>query len=163
MIMMNQKNRILFPDTHRVGIYCRLSKDDELQDESASICNQRDYLTDYCKQQGWEIVAYYADDGFTGLNKDRPDLQRLMDDCEKHLINLVITKDASGRESAEVWGVCHFGRCPSFFIFGKVPQDSAPFLGTQPFRLSECSKGIGAFPNWQKLYVVRTHALIANL
>ena len=69
----------------------------------------------------------------------------------------------SGRESAEVWGICHFGRCPSFSIFEKVPQDSVPFLGTQPFRLSECSKGIGAFPNWQKLHGVSTHALLANL
>ena len=93
--MMSQKQNMMFTDTYRVAIYCRLSKDDEQQGESASISNQRDYLTDYCKQQGWEIVAYYADDGYTGLNMDRPDLQRLMADCEKHLVNLVITKDAS--------------------------------------------------------------------
>lgn len=92
---MNQKQNMMFPETYRVAVYCRLSKDDELQGESASISNQRDYLTDYCKQQGWELVGYYADDGYTGLNMDRPDLQRLLADCEKHLVNLVITKDAS--------------------------------------------------------------------
>ena len=30
--------------TWRVGVYCRLSKDDELTGESASISNQRDFL-----------------------------------------------------------------------------------------------------------------------
>ena len=50
-----------------------------------------------------------------------------------------------------------------FFISGKAPQDSVLFFGTQPFRLSECSKGIGAFLNWQKMHGVRTHALPANL
>ena len=34
-------------DTWRVGIYCRLSKDDELNGESASISNQRDILPNY--------------------------------------------------------------------------------------------------------------------
>ena len=92
---MNSKFYTMFPDTYRVAVYCRLSKDDELQGESASISNQRAYLTDYCKQQGWDVVAYYADDGYTGLNMNRPDLQRLLKDCEKHLVNLVITKDAS--------------------------------------------------------------------
>ena len=57
---MNQKQNMMFPETYRETVYCRLSKDDELQGESASISNQRDYLTDYCKQQGWEIVGYYG-------------------------------------------------------------------------------------------------------
>ena len=38
----------------RVAIYCRLSKDDDLQGESASIANQRDMLEKYCERQGWE-------------------------------------------------------------------------------------------------------------
>ena len=46
--------------------YCRLSKDDDLQGESASIANQRDMLEKYCEKQGWEVVAVYQDDGFTG-------------------------------------------------------------------------------------------------
>lgn len=38
--------------TWRVGVYCRLSKDDELTGESASISNQRDILVNYCQSQG---------------------------------------------------------------------------------------------------------------
>lgn len=79
----------------RVGIYCRLSKDDELQGESASISNQRDMLTAYCESQGWTIVTVFQDDGFTGLNMDRPGLQKTLRAVEKGTINLVITKDLS--------------------------------------------------------------------
>ena len=81
--------------TWRVGVYCRLSKDDELTGESASISNQRDILVNYCQSQGWQVVDVFQDDGYTGLNTDRPDLQRLLKACEKGLVNLVITKDQS--------------------------------------------------------------------
>ena len=64
---------------YRAAVYCRLSKDDDLQGESASIANQRDMLEKYCEKQGWEVVAVYQDDGFTGLNMERPDLQRMKD------------------------------------------------------------------------------------
>ena len=79
----------------RAAIYCRLSKDDDLQGESASIANQRDMLEKYCAKQGWEVVSVYQDDGFTGLNMDSPDLQRMLKAIEKKYINLVITKDLS--------------------------------------------------------------------
>ena len=35
-----------------VGIYCRLSKDDGTDNESASIATQKSILTDYVKKQG---------------------------------------------------------------------------------------------------------------
>ncbi len=80
---------------YRAAVYCRLSKDDDLQGESASIANQRDMLEKYCERQGWEVVAVYQDDGFTGLNMERPDLQRMLRAIERRQINLVITKDLS--------------------------------------------------------------------
>ena len=79
----------------RVAIYCRLSKDDDLDGESASIANQRDMLESYCEKQGWEVVAVYQDDGYTGLNMERPDLKRMLKAIERRQINLVITKDLS--------------------------------------------------------------------
>ena len=79
----------------RAAIYCRLSKDDDLQGESASIANQRDMLEKYCERQGWEVVAVYQDDGFTGLNMERPDLKRMLKAIERRQVNLVITKDLS--------------------------------------------------------------------
>ena len=52
-------------------------------------------LEKYCEKQGWEVVAVYQDDGFTGLNMERPDLQRMLRSIERRQINLVITKDLS--------------------------------------------------------------------
>ena len=49
------------PGLFAVGIYCRLSKDDDLQGESASISNQRELLTSVCKAQGWNIVEVYQE------------------------------------------------------------------------------------------------------
>ena len=79
----------------RAAIYCRLSKDDDQQGESASIANQRDMLEKYCEKQGWEVVAVYQDDGYTGLNMERPDLKRMLKAIERRQVNLVITKDLS--------------------------------------------------------------------
>ena len=93
--MMYDAMGAAFAGTYRAAIYCRLSKDDDLQGESASIANQRDMLESYCKQQGWEVAAIYQDDGYTGLNMERPDLQRMLKAIERKQINLVITKDLS--------------------------------------------------------------------
>ena len=79
----------------RAAIYCRLSKDDDLDGESASIANQRDMLEKYCEKQGWEVVEVYQDDGYTGLNMERPDLKRMIKAIERRQVNLVITKDLS--------------------------------------------------------------------
>ncbi len=84
-----------FADNYRAAIYCRLSKDDDLKGESASIANQRDMLEKYCKKQGWEVVSVYQDDGYTGLNMERPSLKRMLKAVEQRQVNLVITKDLS--------------------------------------------------------------------
>jgi len=81
----------------RAAIYARLSKDDddEREGESASIQTQKAMLEHYCESQGWEIVAVYTDDGYTGLNMNRPDLTRMLKAIERKQIDVVITKDLS--------------------------------------------------------------------
>ena len=88
----------------RAAIYCRLSKDDDLDGESASIANQRDMLESYCEKQGWEVVAVYQDDGYTGLNMERPDLKRMLKAIERRQINLVFSQDFPCRYSAHIFG-----------------------------------------------------------
>ena len=85
----------LLAGSFRAAIYCRLSKDDDLDGTSASIENQRDMLEKFCQKQGWEVTAVYQDDGFTGLNMERPDLKRMLKAIERKQVNLVITKDLS--------------------------------------------------------------------
>ena len=79
----------------QAAIYCRLSKDDEQKGESTSIQNQRDMLEHYVKEKGWNIFDVYVDDGYTGLNTNRPSFQRMIKDVEDKKIDIVITKDLS--------------------------------------------------------------------
>src|SRR5665648_525883 len=80
---------------YKVAIYCRLSKDDGNSGDSSSIESQKQMLTKHVKEQGWIIQDYFVDDGFSGLNFNRPDFKRMIEDIEKGKINLVITKDLS--------------------------------------------------------------------
>ena len=82
------------------ALYMRLSKDDELAGESASIENQRTILRDYADSNGFYIFDEYADDGWSGTNFDRPAFKRMMSDVESGKVNCILVKDLSrfGRE-----------------------------------------------------------------
>ena len=82
------------------ALYCRLSQDDMLAGESNSITNQKDILSKYARENGFTNTAFYADDGYSGTNFDRPDFQRMKADIEEGKIGMVIVKDLSrlGRE-----------------------------------------------------------------
>ena len=82
----------------RVGIYCRLSIEDRDKsgtDPSASIQNQRAMLRDYCHERNWEIYDIYVDDGYSGIDRNRPEFNRLLRDCEAGNIDIVLCKDQS--------------------------------------------------------------------
>ena len=78
-----------------VGIYLRLSREDDLSGVSESIQNQRDFLTRYVIQNGWNVAGVYADDGYSGTNFERPEFKRLIYDIESGKIDCVVTKDLS--------------------------------------------------------------------
>ncbi len=80
---------------NRVAIYCRLSKDDEQIGDSVSIETQKMLLSGYCINQDFEIVDTYIDDGFSGLNFNRPSFRRMINDIEDGKIDIVVTKDLS--------------------------------------------------------------------
>lgn len=79
----------------KVGLYMRLSKDDERAGESLSIENQRIILTKYAQERGWTITDEYIDDGYSGTNFDRPEVQRLLEDAKTGKIDTIIVKDLS--------------------------------------------------------------------
>lgn len=89
---------------YKVGMYMRLSKDDERSGESLSIENQRRILTSYVAEQGWTIYDEYVDDGISGTSFSRPGVQRMLDDAKNGKINLIICKDLSrfGRNYIQV-------------------------------------------------------------
>ena len=88
----------------KAALYCRLSKDDMLQGDSESIKTQKAMLTQYAKEHGFLVVEIYVDDGYSGLNFDRPSFNRMLDDIEAGKIDVVITKDLSrlGRDHLKV-------------------------------------------------------------
>ena len=82
----------------KVAIYCRLSiedRDKSCGDNSASIQNQKAMLRDYCRDRDWEIYDIYIDDGYSGIDRSRPEFNRLLNDCEKGRIDIVLCKDQS--------------------------------------------------------------------
>lgn len=48
---------------YHVGLYCRLSKDDDQKGESSSISTQKAILTSYCQAQGYDVFDIFVDDG----------------------------------------------------------------------------------------------------
>lgn len=102
--------------TYNVGIYCRLSNDDERDGESVSIENQKLLLQSYVRQMGWNEIDVYIDDGYTGTNFNRPGVQRLIEDAKAKRINLILVKDLS-----------RFGR--NYIEFGQYTDYLFPSLG----------------------------------
>jgi DNA invertase Pin-like site-specific DNA recombinase len=86
------------------GIYCRLSDEDERLGESVSIENQRDLLRKYVAEQGWNEIDVYVDDGYSGVNFERPAVKRLIEDAKSGRINIIVVKDLSrfGRNYIEI-------------------------------------------------------------
>ena len=83
---------------YKVGIYIRLSKEDEEKEkysESESIQNQRALLMQYIKENKLNFIAEYVDDGISGTSFDRPGFNKMIEDIENGKINMVITKDLS--------------------------------------------------------------------
>ena len=79
--------------TYNVGIYCRLSNDDERDGESVSIENQKMLLQNYVRQMGWNEYRTYCDDGYSGTNFNRPAVKQLIEDAKAKRINLILVKD----------------------------------------------------------------------
>ena len=58
--------------------YDRLSQEDELDGDSGSVVNQRDFLRKYCEEHHFQNVRHFSDDGYTGTNFDRPGFREMM-------------------------------------------------------------------------------------
>lgn len=86
------------------ALYCRLSRDDELQGDSNSIKNQKAILGKYAQEHGFTNPQFYVDDGYSGTNFNRPDFTRLMDDVNDGKVRTIVVKDMSrlGRDYLKV-------------------------------------------------------------
>lgn len=81
---------------YQAGQYGRLSVEDGDDIQRNSIGNQREIATHFVMgRDDIEIVEHYFDNGYSGMNYDRPDFQRMMEDVENGRINCIIVKDIS--------------------------------------------------------------------
>ena len=92
---------------HELGtaaLYCRLSRDDNMDSESNSIQNQRKILQKAAKDKGYTDTIFFVDDGITGTTMKRPGFQKMITAIEAGYISAVFVKDLSrlGRNYIEV-------------------------------------------------------------
>lgn len=64
-------------------------------DDSNSIANQKQMLTQYCIDKGWQIYKIYSDDDFTGSDRNRPAFNELLKAAEKRKFDVIVCKTQS--------------------------------------------------------------------
>lgn len=86
------------------ALYCRLSRDDNMDTESNSITNQKKLLQKAAKDKGYEDTLFFVDDGITGTTLNRPGFQQMLKAIEAGYISAVFVKDLSrlGRDYLKV-------------------------------------------------------------
>jgi len=118
------------------AFYMRLSNEDIHEGESCSIANQRDLLYSYVREHrefdGCSIMEF-CDDGYSGVNFDRPGIQKLLALAGK-TVDCILVKDFSrfGRNLVEV---------------GDYLDQIFPFLGVRFIAVNEgydSGKGMGS-------------------
>ena len=107
-----------------VGMYVRLSRDDERAGESLSIENQKAILGEYIEKQGWTLYDVYVDDGISGTTFERPGVKRLLEDAKQGVINTILVKDMS-----------RFGR--NYILVGQYLDYVFPAFGVRFVALSD--------------------------
>ena len=79
----------------KVAAYCRVSTDNSAQLESLD-AQRKHYETYITSRKDWEYAGIYYDEGITGTKTEkRTELNRLIADCERGLIDFIITKSIS--------------------------------------------------------------------
>ena len=86
------------------ALYERLSRDDDQQGESNSIINQKRYLEEYARREGFKHTRHFSDDGYSGTNFNRPAFNELLEEVEAGNVATIIVKDLSrfGRNYLQV-------------------------------------------------------------
>ncbi len=109
---------------YHASIYLRLSKEDGdvtsgSKNESNSISNQKSLVMDYLKDKhDIQVVSIREDDGYSGVDFNRPGFQLMLEDVKKGIIDCIIVKDLS-----------RFGR--NYIEVGRYLEKLFPMLGVR--------------------------------
>lgn len=84
---------------NRVAIYLRLSDEDFNKnlktDISESIKNQERMLIDYAKSNNFKIIGVFNDEDYSGIDKNRPEFNKMIKECELGNVDIVLCKTQS--------------------------------------------------------------------
>lgn len=107
---------------YKAAIYVRLSKEDgDVSDvskaESNSISNQKELIREFLKsKEDIAVVSERVDDGYSGVNFERPAFQLMLEDIKQGKVDCVVVKDLS-----------RFGR--NYIESGRYIEKIFPMLG----------------------------------
>ena len=78
------------------------------EEQEHSFETQKEMYTDMIMMKpNWQMAGIYADEGITGtIAKKRPDFMRMIEDCRKGKIDMVITKSVFPGSQETISTVC---------------------------------------------------------
>ena len=80
----------------KAAIYCRLSKEDACKvGESESIQNQKSMLLQYAIENGFEVYQIYSDEDYSGIDRNRPAFNAMIEAASEHKFDVVLAKTQS--------------------------------------------------------------------
>ena len=87
-------SKIVLTTKKKVAAYARVSsgKDAMLHSLSAQVSSYSKLIQSH---SDWQYIGVYADEAITGTKAERPNFQRMLDDCRSGLIDMIITKSIS--------------------------------------------------------------------
>jgi site-specific DNA recombinase len=84
-------NGLTAPTSLRAAAYIRVSSEEQL--EGHSLDAQRRAIEQACAERGWQIVAWYADEGVSAHTDDiakRPAFHQMVEDAQRHRFDAVV-------------------------------------------------------------------------
>lgn len=115
----------------QVAAYIRVSTDEQAE-QGISIPAQKSRLASYCKSQGWDIYKFYVDDGYSGKDLNRPDVQNMIEDAKGGFFKavVVVKLDRLSRRQKDVLYLLEDVFEPNVIGFKSATE---PFDTTTPF------------------------------
>ena len=131
----------------KAAAYLRVSTEGQVGEDKFGLAAQREAVEQYAKTQGFDIVAWYEDDGISGGTLERPGLLSLLDGAKAKTFSVVILAkmDRVARDlMAQLW-------IEKELLKAEVELVSAaePFRGNDPANVL-FRQIIGAFAQFEK-------------
>lgn len=139
-----------------VAAYCRVSTDAE--DQINSYRAQVSYYTEHINQNPkWRFVNVYADEGITGtMVKKRDGFLKMIRDCEKGKIDMILTKSVSRFARNIVDSISYVRKLKAMGIgiyfeeqnIDSLKEDSETYIGIYSVMAQSESENISANISW---------------